>query len=193
MTPDNRWLVDQLPRALSEDHFVQRFLSVFEDLASSVRSRIVGFDNYLDAAIAPPEFVRWMAAWLDVPIDVSLPVDRQRAFVAAAGEFLPLRGTRAALQGLLESLTGSAVKITDGGGVWREGAAPARNAQVKVAIKNAGGVNEQQLLELVAREMPANVPFELTIGRRRVRPTVDDDDDAIPTESESTPDEQAKG
>ncbi|MDQ3986721.1 MAG: phage tail protein [Actinomycetota bacterium] len=163
------WLVEQLPRTLAEDHFMQRFLLVFENISDSIRDRIRDFHHYLDVGVGPVEFVRWMAAWLDVPIDASLPEERQRGFVSRAGTLLYLRGTRAGLQGLIEALTGSDVKIDDGGGVWPEGSAPDRQARVKVTVKNSGGVNEQQLFELVRRELPANTPFDLTVGRRRVR------------------------
>ena len=201
MTSENGWLVEQLPRALAEDHFTQRFLLVFEDISDSIRDRIRDFHHYLDVGIGPVEFVRWMAAWLDVPIDASLPEDRQRGFVSRAGTLLHMRGTKAGLQGLIEALTGSDVKIDDGGGVWPEGGAPDRQGRVKVTVKNSGGVNEQQLFALVRSELPANTPFDLTVGRRRVREVVE----APAAEEESQegtqvlrsvkkpPDEQDKG
>lgn len=186
------WLVEQLPRPLAEDHFTQRFLGIFEEVAGSVRERVVGFQHDLDVGVAPPEFVRWMGAWLGLLLDPSLPEAHQRSLVRAAGALLPLRGTKRGLKGLLEAFTRAPVEVEDGGGVFREGAAPPPSNRVVIRLAGAGGLNEQHLLELVKQEVPANATFELRIGRRRVReegpvPGQDDEEGAEEPGSEPPP------
>lgn len=162
------WLVDQLPRPLADDPFMRSFSLIFEELANSVREPVLNFACFLDASLAPPEFVRWMAGWLGLIIDASLPESRQRSVLQSAGILLPWRGTRRGLQGLLESLVGSPVEVIEHGGVFREGQNPAYDPRVTIRIRNPGGIEESQLRRFIQAELPANVELELTTGRSRV-------------------------
>jgi phage tail-like protein len=161
------WLADQLPRPLSEDHFTRQFLRIFEDMASSVRARVVSFEHDLDAGVAPVEFVRWMGQWLAVPVQPFLPEERQRALVAAAGALWKRRGTAQGLRGLLEALTGAEVEIDDGGGVFGEGEAPPNLKKVVVRVSDRGNLTEEQLLDFVRLEIPANAAVEIAAGGGR--------------------------
>jgi len=161
--------VRELPRPLAEDEFARRFVGIFEEIAGGIRARIGEFADDLDPGLAPPEFVRWIAGWLGLTLDPSLPEEQQRSLVRAAGPLFPLRGTRKGLQGLLEAFTRSSVEISDGGGVFPEGAAPPASSQVVIRVSSAGGLSEQHLLELVQRELPAAAVVDLRVGRRRVK------------------------
>ncbi len=162
------WLADQLPRPLSDDHFTRSFVAIFEQVAGSVRSRVTGFQDYLDPDLAPPEFVRWLGSWLGVVVESSLPEDHQRSLVVAAGQLLPYRGTRRGLKGLLEAFTRGTAEIDDGGGVFREGEATPGRHHVDVSLSTAGALNEEHLLELVRQELPASASFELKVGRKKI-------------------------
>jgi hypothetical protein len=52
------WLVEQLPRALSNDPFTKRFVSIFEEISDGVRFQIDALEYYVDVDTAPDEFVR---------------------------------------------------------------------------------------------------------------------------------------
>jgi len=91
--PPPGWLLRELPRPLAEDEFTGRFLRIFEDVGGDLRGRIDRFHHDLDPGVAAPEFLRWMAGWLGLALDPSLPEERQRSLVRAAGPLFPLRGT----------------------------------------------------------------------------------------------------
>lgn len=160
------WLADQLPRPLSEDHLTRQLLRIFEDVGASVRRPVVSFGHDLDVGLAPMEFVRWIGEWLALAVPVSLSDQRQRDLLAAAGATWQLRGTRAALARLLETITGDAAEIDDGGGVFPEGEAPPNLKKVVVDLAARGGLTDEQILEFVQREVPANVTVELRVGGR---------------------------
>lgn len=162
------WLADQLPRALSEDHFTRNLLRIFEEVGDSVRRPVLSFVHNLDAGLAPMEFVRWMGDWLALALPVSLPEERQRELLAVAGAMWKLRGTRGALARLLETITGDAVQIDDGGGIFGEGEAPPNLKRVVIDLVARGGLTDEQILEFVRRETPANVTVELRVAGRTV-------------------------
>jgi len=164
------WLVAQLPRVLQQDRFTRRFLSVFEGIADSVRTEIDALEYYFDADTTPPEFARWLGAWLNVTLDASMPEHRQREIVRAAGSYYARRGTASGLLGLLEAITQGEVRIVDGGGTWPSGEAPPNPGRILVRLEETGGVLEDHLYRLIAAEIPIGVTFELRLGDRTIEP-----------------------
>lgn len=158
------WLADQLPRVLADDHLTRQFLRIFEDVAESVRRNVLAFEHDLDVALGPMEFVRWMGGWLALAVPRSLPEQRQRELVAAAGAMWRRRGTKPAVVRLLEAMTASAAEIDDGGGIFEEGAAPPNQRAVVVRLESRGGLTDEQLLELLRLEVPANATVELEVA-----------------------------
>lgn len=159
------WLVEQLPRCLAADPFVPRLVGVTEELADSVRSRIDGIEHFLDVGLAPPELVRWLGSWLGLVVEASLPEDRQRQLVRTAGRELGWRGTRRGLERLLTALTGGPVRVSDGGGAFRTGEAPASGGgPVTVQVERTGGVDERGLLAFIEAELPVGAVVELRVG-----------------------------
>jgi phage tail-like protein len=146
-----------------------RFLRIFEEIGGGLRSRLDRFHHDLDPGLAAPEFLRWMAGWLGMALDASLPEEHQRSLVRAAGPMFPLRGTKRGLQGLLEAFTQSKVEITDGGGVFGAGSAPTATNQITIRATSSGAISEQHLLELVRLEVPATAIVDLRVGRRKVK------------------------
>lgn len=167
-SPQSRWLVDQLPAVLAEDPFLRRFLGIFEEILTSVGTRIDGFEHFIDLSVTPIEFVRWMGRWVGLQVEPTLPDDRQRELVRRVGPLFAWRGTALGMVGLLEAVTGHRATVTDSGGVFSEGEAPIGPKRVKVELESAGDLNHEQVLGLVQQEMPADVRFELYIGGRLV-------------------------
>lgn len=165
--PQRHWLSEQLPRPLADDPFLRSFCLIFEDIADSVRAPVLGFESYLDAGLAPPEFVRWMAKWLGLSIDASLPESRQRSALRSAGLLLQWRGTKPGLKGLLESLVGSEVEVVEHGGVFREGDAPQYDPRIEIRVPNPGGIAEHQLRRFILNELAAGAELELVVGKRQ--------------------------
>ena len=163
-SPRRGWLLEQLPRPMSEDEFTFGFVSIFEDIAGSVRSRVTGFDSYLDPGLAPLDFVRWLGGWLSLPLSSPLSEDRLRALVSAGGPLFTWRGTKRALTGLLEAVTDGEVAITDAGGVFREGRAPANDGRISITLSTTGTLGEDDIRALIALDVPANASVELNIA-----------------------------
>lgn len=164
------WLVDQLPRALAQDRFTRRFVSIFEEIEDGIRSQIDAIEYYVDTDTAPPEFVRWIGSWLNVTVDANQSEDRQRAIVREAGHLFAKRGTHSGLEGLMEAITGAPVRVVDGGGTWASGEAPPNPGRILVRLEQTGGVPESQLYRLIAQEVPIGVSFELRMGERTIQP-----------------------
>lgn len=91
-----------LPSIYSEDGFTGRYLLIFESIMAPIVWMIDNFDLYLSPGLAPAEWLQWMAGWLDVVLLPGIPVERQRAILSEAGWLFLRRGTRAALERLLE-------------------------------------------------------------------------------------------
>ncbi len=181
--PGPGWLAEQLPRPLAEDAFVARLVGLFDEVGGSLRARIDGVEHHLDPGLAPSPFVRWMATWIGVAVSSSLPEERQRSVLRAAGPLLGWQGTTKGLAGLLGALTGGAVEIRDGGGVYREGEAHPSDHTVRIRLEQSGGIDEQQLLALVRAEVPADALVELVVDTHTVEHEADEADEADEAET----------
>jgi phage tail-like protein len=153
---------------MASDPVIPRFLMAFEDILDSLDGHVEMRPHVLDYAVAPLEMVRWIATWAGFEVSPSLPPDRQRLLVRAAGEVVRWRGTKTGLTTLLEAFTGGDVTVADGGGVFEQGAAPERTTRVSVHLTQAGDLDDAQLVGLVRDQLPADALIELTVGDRRV-------------------------
>ncbi len=92
----------------------------------------------------------------------------QRRIVASAAQTLAWRGTRAGLARFLELASGGPAEVTDGGGVWRDGEAPADTAWVRMQVESTGWTAGGDFIALIRDEVPAHVRAELCVGDRRL-------------------------
>lgn len=172
-------MVDQLPRAMVNDPVIGAFATAFEELADSVRERVDGIEYLVDAGLATPEMLQFLASWLGLMLEPTDPLPYRRALVREAGRLLGWRGTRYGIEGLLSAATGARVTVTDGGGVYgkREEVPPA-DPVVKVRLDHTGHLTEQQVRALLVAELPLGSRVELEVrypsrpgrGRARVGP-----------------------
>jgi phage tail-like protein len=167
----NDWLVGQLPMGMLDDDFFVRFVSLFEEVATSLLHGADNIGNIVDLTVAPPEVVRWLGSWIGLrSIDASLPEELQRRLVHESSRVLAWRGTRYGLQRFLEAITGGPVDITDSGTITREGEAGERPPAVKVVVRGTGWLAEPEFVALVADEVPANAMLEVWVGDRKLWP-----------------------
>src|SRR3954452_13052560 len=150
------WLVDQLPVGMLEDDFLVRFSSIFQDVADTLVDSVDAIDASADLTVAPDDFVRWLGSWIDAyphPGDGAQVAgsQRERAWIQAQAEALSGRGTRPSLQLMLQELCGRRpVRVTDGGGVYREGQCPSGDpAWVRVELPALADVAATDVLELI--------------------------------------------
>ena len=166
------WLINQLPVSLVDDDFLVRFLSIFQEVAETVFHQIDTMPHMFDPTVAPDAMVRQMGHWIGVDaIDPSLADHLQRRLVIESAKLLPWRGTRRGMQQLLEVISDGSVTVTDSGGVYHEGEAPAAPPQVRLEVETTGWADEADLLTIVKNELPATVTFELLVSGRTIWPT----------------------
>jgi phage tail-like protein len=146
-----------------------RFVSIFQEVATSLLENADNIENVADVAVAPEAMVRWLGSWIGIEaIDPSLPGELQRRIVSSSSETLTWRGTARGLRRFLELTTNGTAEVVDGGGVWREGEAPGDSAWVRMTVDSTGWLSEADFVELVRDEVPAHVRTELYVGTRQV-------------------------
>ena len=164
-----QWMLNQMPVGMLDSEFFVKFLSIFQELGTSLLEGADNIENVVDPTVAPDAMVRWMGSWIGVDsVDPSLPRELQRMIVRSSARTMSWRGTRAGLEQFLEMISGGAAQVVDGGGVWREGEAPADTAHVRMTVASTGWMEEADFVALVRDEVPAHVRAELWIGDRRV-------------------------
>ena len=113
-------IVTGLPAIYQEDPFTGRLTAAFDDVLASVILTLDNLDAYVDPALAPRDFVEWLAGWVGFPIGETWPEDRSRELVARAVELYRWRGTVKGLRDLLAVYTGIEPEVVDTGSVtWR--------------------------------------------------------------------------
>jgi phage tail-like protein len=154
-----------------EDDFFVRFVSLFQEVASVLLDDVDNIRHMLDVTVTPEPLVRWLGSWLGVTsIDASLPHEVQRHVVREWGKTLPWRGTRRGLAHFLELITGRPPRIAETGGTFPLGRAHTVRPRVRVEVQSTGWVSEEDFVELVLDEIPADVLLELFVGSRQIWP-----------------------
>lgn len=176
----DHWLADQLPRAMVADPVVFGLVSAFEEVADTVRARIDSIEHQVDAGLASPEMLQFLAGWLGLMLEPTDPPPYQRALVHQMGRLLGWRGTRQGIEGLLEAATGARVTVTDGGGVFgQHDRVPPPDPVVRVQLDHTGHLTERQVRALLEAELPLGARLEIDVtyptartskGRAKVRP-----------------------
>lgn len=174
------WLVSQLPRAMVADPVLHGFAAAFEEVADTVRVRIDGIEHQVDAGLATPEMLQFLASWLGLVLEPTDPPPYRRALVREVGRLLGWRGTRHGIEGLLEAATGARVTVVDGGGIYgRLDEIPPPDQVVKVSLDHTGHLSEAQVRGFLEAELPLGAELELDVrypaagptrGRAQVRP-----------------------
>jgi phage tail-like protein len=154
-----------------DDDFFIRFVSLFQDLATTLLDGVDNIPNVVDVTVAPAPLVRWLGSWIGVDnIDSSIPVDLQRRIVQESSQILGWRGTRRGLVRFLELISQGAVEVEDSGGIFVAGEGGHRAPHVRMRVESTGWVREDEFVKLVIDELPANVTFELFVRDKQLWP-----------------------
>jgi phage tail-like protein len=162
-----------LPAVYQGDDFCQRLTTVFDDALSPVVSTLDCFDAYVDPALAPEDFVEWLAGWVAVSLDEAWAPARRRQLVARAVELYRSRGTVDGLVAAVELYTGVTPEVVESGGCgWSEVADSALpgttqpRLQVIVRTSDPSRVDARVVERIVAENKPAHLPHtvEITAG-----------------------------
>jgi phage tail-like protein len=100
--------------------FSLNFLWIFQQIHDSVKSRIDNVHTLFQAADAPPEFLGWLASWIALQLEDDWDEVKRRKWLRFAPTLYSIRGTKRALEQLLEVYVG--VKPTIYENEWPEGA-----------------------------------------------------------------------
>ncbi|MEU6941618.1 phage tail protein [Streptomyces rubiginosohelvolus] len=105
-----------LPALYADDDLAQRFTAGLDTVLAPVLSTLDNLPAYVDPALAPADFLPWLASWVGVEADPAWPVALRRAVVARAVELHRWRGTRRGLVERLRLCCGVHAEVRDGGG-----------------------------------------------------------------------------
>jgi len=98
---------------LASDDFLRRFLGLLDPSLWPVIETLDSFAAYLDPFTSPPDFLAWLASWLDLALDETWTLERQRRLVASAVVLYRWRGTRRGIVEHLAAYLGSAPEVID--------------------------------------------------------------------------------
>jgi phage tail-like protein len=164
-------LIDTLPGIYQEDKLARAFVSAFDDELAPILSTIDNVAAYFDPALAPEDFLEWLAGWVGILPDETWPIERRRAVVALAAQLYRRRGTPAGLEMHLRLVAPGDIEVTDSGGTsWstKPGSKPPGDGSYKVSVKitppKKGQVDPARIEALVASAKPAHVVHEVTIA-----------------------------
>ena len=157
--------LDHLPAIYREDDLMGRFLMLFESFWAPVDGQIDSLPFYFDPQMAPPEFLPWLASWIDLVLDERWPEDKRRRLLGVAAALYRLRGTRQGLEEYLKIYTGARPQIVEHRAHnFRLG----REARLGPAIALGRG-NEPHTFTVVLRLPPAGAGEDSDERARRRR------------------------
>jgi phage tail-like protein len=166
-------LGEALPALYQEDELTQRMLGALDRVLAPVLSSLDNLDCYLDPALAPEDFVAWLAEWVGALVDETWPPERQRAMVGRMVTLYRRRGTVGGLREHLELATGGEVEVQDNGKVsWSAGpqsplpGTPEAFLLIRVRVDDPEAIDRAELERLVHTAKPAHVPHDLEVGAR---------------------------
>lgn len=102
-----------LPSLYYKDELMGRFLMLFESFWKPLEGQIDHLPLYFDPQMAPPDFLPWLASWLDLVLDERWPEERRRLLIRSAAALYRKRGTRQGLQRYLEIFAGDRIEIIE--------------------------------------------------------------------------------
>lgn len=159
-----------LPGLYHGDDFCQRLTTVFDDALSPVVTTLDCFDSYLDPALAPEDFLEWLAGWVAVSLEEAWAPPRRRQLVARAVELYRSRGTVAGLEAAVELYTEVRPEVVESGGCgWSEVADSAvpgsaqPHLQVTVRVPDPSRIDARVVERIVAENKPAHLPHRVDV------------------------------
>ncbi|WNF29706.1 phage tail protein I [Streptomyces sp. C11-1] len=162
---------DLLPALYADDDLAQRFTAGLDTVLAPVLSTLDNLPAYVDPALAPADFLPWLASWVGVDVDPAWPVELRRAVVARAVELHRWRGTRRGLVERLRLCCGVHADVLDGGGAtWSAtpGAAlpppPAGELLVRVwPVRDGDAVDDRRVLDVVTASCPVHLTCRVEV------------------------------
>ena len=163
-------LAELLPAVFVEDDFARGFTEGLDPGLAPVFLTLDCLEAYVDPLLTPLDFLPWLAEWVGLDVDETLPESRRRAVVREWARLHHLHGTRAGLVRLLEVATGGEIEVRESGGTsWSStpGAAPpgdpAPRLDVLVRMRNPTEPDVARVERLIREIRPAHMPFRVEV------------------------------
>jgi phage tail-like protein len=169
-------VVGTLPAMLQDDPFLQRFTGGLDDVLVPFLATLDSLHGYVDPALAPEDFLGWLAGWVGLDLDPRWPVEVRRSLLRNAAQVQDARGTAAGLRAELALLTGCRVEVCEPGGVTSSaepGGAlpdgdPATGVVVRVHdapddLRDPEGEARARLDRAVRAAVPAHLPVTVEV------------------------------
>jgi phage tail-like protein len=90
--------------------FTARLLANFEGVLTQIEDRVAAAHLFTEPASVPEENLEWLASWIGVAFDPSLPAAQRRDWLRAAPDLARWHGTRNGLRLALDVATGGSVR-----------------------------------------------------------------------------------
>ena len=108
-----------LPAIYQEDpvnkDFLERFLSLFESVFYDLEVDISTIARYFDPDTTPPEFLKWLASWVNIAIEDEWQEAMKREFIRQAVPLYSIKGTVEGISRFIEIYTGKRPGILESG------------------------------------------------------------------------------
>ena len=105
--------IQYLPALYRDDEFMGQFLLIFESVLKPLENSINNLELYLDPRKTPEVLLNWLASWVGLTLDPTLPLERRRELVKRSAELYRWRGTRRGLSEYLKVYTGTVPEISE--------------------------------------------------------------------------------
>ncbi|WP_426362258.1 phage tail protein [Streptomyces sp. E-08] len=163
-----------LPAVYAEDDFGQRFMSGLDVVLAPLFNVLDSLEAYFSPALAPADFVDYLATWVGAELDGSEPLPLRRHAVATAVALHRVRGTRQGLAAAVRLAFGMAPEITESGGAsWSARplgpfpGVPVAGLHVVLRVDDPSAVDPHRLRAVVAAARPAHLPFTVAVTSSR--------------------------
>jgi len=159
-----------LPPIYHDDSLTQGITAGLDEVLAPVFLALDNLDAYLSPAVAPPDFLEWLAGWVGVVLDETWSLERRRALVSEAAALYGLRGTVRGLVALVGLMLDGEVEVEESGAAaWSpvpNGDLPGSgepSLKVRVRVTDGGVVDRQRLEAVVSSAKPAHIPHEIEV------------------------------
>ncbi|MER7466667.1 phage tail protein [Streptomyces sp. NPDC097981] len=159
-------LGEALPAVYADDELAQRFVTGLDAMLAPVFNVLDCLEAYFDPALAPADFVDWLADWVGAELSGTEPLAVRRHAVATAAALHRLRGTRRGLAEAVRLSFGVQPEIAESGGAcWAAKplgpfpGSPRAALHVRVRLRHPAPGAAHLLHAVVAAARPAHLPF----------------------------------
>lgn len=160
----------RLPGIYAEDELTQRLTSAFDEVMAPVHATLDNLWAYFDPALAPDDFVDWLAGWVAADLDRDAPIADRRTVLASAGGMHRRRGTAAAIADEIELTFGVVAEVVDTGGTtWSSTSGTALpgldhpSVMVRVRVAEPAAFPVARLRALVEAIRPTHVAYQVEV------------------------------